>query len=224
MTELQLVLLVAAIALAIGIAIGALVFSLRNPGSNKPVAAPGAKKETGLLRVWRDPVRSQLLVGVKGEQAKTASELSAEGLDTLKKTLDELRRWVGDQPVVISPQAFTQPAQPEEIAVSAAPPSSQPKPARVGPVDLLSQAILADVRKPEPPPASIAAQIDEILQEKLAAEPAMSRAVRLLEIPGKGMVVMVGLDQYPGVDDVPDAEVRALIHSAVTEWERRVES
>jgi hypothetical protein len=38
------------------------------------------------------------------------------------------------------------------------------------------------------------------------------------------MVVMVGLDQYAGVDDVPDAEIRALIHSAVTEWERRVEN
>jgi len=224
MTELQLVLLVAAIALAIGFAIGAMVYSLRNPGANKPVAAPGAKRETGVLRVWRDPVRSQLLVEVKGETAKTASDLSPGGLDTLKKILDELHRWAGEPSGVATSPTSAQPAPPEEPAVPAPSPSTQPKPARVGPVDILSRAILADVRKPEAPPASIAAQIDEILQEKLAAEPAITRAVRLLEIPDKGMVVMVGLDQYAAVDEVPDAEVRAMIHSAVAEWEHRVES
>lgn len=224
MTELQLVLLVAAIALAIGIAIGAMVFSLRNPGTNRPAAAPEAKKETGVLRVWRDPVHGKLLVEVKGEPAKNARELSPDGLDTFKKILNELHNWAGEPSGVIAPAVSAQPAPPEEPVVPAPSPASQPKPARVGPVDILSRAILADVRKPEAPPASIAAQIDEILQEKLVAEPAITRAVRLLEIPGKGMVVMVGLDQYAGVDEVPDADVRALIHSAVAEWERRVES
>jgi len=35
---------------------------------------------------------------------------------------------------------------------------------------------------------------------------------------------MVGLDQFAGVDEVPDADVRALIRESVEEWERRVES
>ena len=43
---------------------------------------------------------------------------------------------------------------------------------------------------------SIAAQIDEILQEKIEGSDMAQRGVRLLELPNKGMVVMVGLDQY----------------------------
>jgi hypothetical protein len=35
------------------------------------------------------------------------------------------------------------------------------------------------------------------------------------------MVVMVGLNQYDGVEAVPDEEIRNLIRSAVAEWEER---
>jgi hypothetical protein len=48
------------------------------------------------------------------------------------------------------------------------------------------------------------------------------RGVRLLELPNKGMVVMVGLEQYSGVDEVPDDEIRSMIKLAVAEWETRV--
>lgn len=75
---------------------------------------------------------------------------------------------------------------------------------------------------------SIASQVDEILQEKIDSLPAGEldpdqRATRLLELPGKGMVVMVGLNQYEGVEAVPDASIRKLISQAVAEWERRVD-
>ena len=73
---------------------------------------------------------------------------------------------------------------------------------------------------------SIAAQVDEILQEKIDNLPPGElspdqRATRLLELPGKGMVVMVGLNQYEGVGAVPDARIRKLISESVEEWERR---
>ena len=45
-----------------------------------------------------------------------------------------------------------------------------------------------------------------------------------MEMPGKEMVVMVGLNQYPGVNEVPDADVRAIIKEAVQQWERRIAS
>jgi hypothetical protein len=72
---------------------------------------------------------------------------------------------------------------------------------------------------------SIAAQIDEILQHKLANSaldhiPAERRAIRLIELPGKGMVVMVGMDRYEGVEKVPDPEIRSVIREAVEEWEK----
>jgi hypothetical protein len=43
-----------------------------------------------------------------------------------------------------------------------------------------------------------------------------------MELPGRGMMVMVGLDQYEGVEKVPDPEIRSLIREAVEEWEKRL--
>ncbi len=83
----------------------------------------------------------------------------------------------------------------------------------------------------EPPakkgqPKSMVAQIDEILQEKLvqgaaAHLPPEKRAIRLMETPGRGVSVIVGLDQYEGLDGVPDEEVRTIIREAVTVWENQ---
>jgi hypothetical protein len=81
----------------------------------------------------------------------------------------------------------------------------------------------ADISKTSPEPQSIAAQIDAILQELLVDSSLADRTVRLMEFPGKGMVVMIGMDQYEGVEDVPDEDVKELIRRAVTEWENRVE-
>jgi hypothetical protein len=92
------------------------------------------------------------------------------------------------------------------------------------PIDFFARALQSDVPKANTEPKSIAGQVDEILQEKLVESPLANRAIRLMELPGKGMVVMVGLNQYDGVDAVPDAEVRAVIRSAVAEWERRVDT
>jgi hypothetical protein len=91
----------------------------------------------------------------------------------------------------------------------------------MNPVNILARAIQADVNVPQPT-KSIAAQIDEILQEKIVGTEMAQRGVRLLELPSKGMVVMVGLDQYGGVDEVPDDEIRMTIKSAVADWENQV--
>jgi hypothetical protein len=56
----------------------------------------------------------------------------------------------------------------------------------------------------------------------LQNSPLASRHIRLIELPTKGVVVMVGLDRYEGVEAVPDEDVRQMIRLAVAEWERRV--
>jgi hypothetical protein len=70
--------------------------------------------------------------------------------------------------------------------------------------------------------ASIAAQVDEILQKKVAGTPLEARGIRLMELPGKGMVVMVGMEQYETVDDVPYPEIKVLLKFCVAEWEKSV--
>jgi hypothetical protein len=74
------------------------------------------------------------------------------------------------------------------------------------------------------PTQSMVTQVDEILQEKLIAANMQKWAVRLAEFPNKGMIVLVGLEKYEGIDDVPYERVRVIIRESVSEWERRAEN
>ncbi len=225
MSELQLLVLVAVIALATGFAVGGWVFSGRSSNPNKLPSSSDETREAELFRTWRDPINGRLRIEIQGKLVKAADELSQENLASFQRDLDELNQWAGKQLPVSSPiEPMTTVNSKQLVSVNLSlPPTSDNRPSRLNPVDVIAQALRSDVRKPESQPTSIAAQIDEILQERLASNLTITRAVRLLEIPGKGMVVMVGLDQYAGVDEVPDADVRTIIHEAVAEWERRVE-
>jgi hypothetical protein len=92
----------------------------------------------------------------------------------------------------------------------------------MSPVNVLTRAMQAEVQTPHAPPRSIAAQVDEILQEMLKNSPLADRAIRLMELPQKGMVVMIGLNQFDGVEAVPEEDIRQILRAAVAEWERRV--
>ncbi len=69
---------------------------------------------------------------------------------------------------------------------------------------------------------SIASQVDEILQEKIKGTVLEQKAIRLMELPGKGMVVLVGLEQYDSLDAVPYPDVQAAIKYCVNEWEKKM--
>ncbi|MGC8856105.1 MAG: hypothetical protein ACP5QU_04835, partial [Anaerolineae bacterium] len=77
---------------------------------------------------------------------------------------------------------------------------------------------------PNPAPAapqSIVEQIDAILQERIAGTPLEKHAIRLLEAPDGSVIVMVGINRYQGIAEVPDEEIRAAIRAATAEWERK---
>jgi len=110
---------------------------------------------------------------------------------------------------------------PTQAHLTADPTPSTPRVSNTNPVNILARVLQPGLSSVQEPPKSIAAQIDEILQEMLEGSPMASRGIRLMEFPNRGLVVMVGLDQYEGVDLVPDDDIRQLIRSAVEEWERR---
>lgn len=68
-------------------------------------------------------------------------------------------------------------------------------------------------------PLTMVQEINLILERKLRELPETRRAVRLVEGSGGAVRVYVGVDAYNGVDEVPDLEIRRLIHEAVAEWE-----
>ncbi len=95
------------------------------------------------------------------------------------------------------------------------------KPPGMNIVEVMTRAIQPKKGDLQETPKSITAQIDDVLQDMLDESAHENQAIRLIEDPGKGVVVMVGLDQYEGVEAVPDPEIRSLIRSAVAEWESR---
>ena len=201
---------------------------LRDAG---PAAAGGRPKEAAqdagtsgaveILRVWRDPVDGRLSVRLRGETAAAAEGLSAGQRDQLRRVVAELAGWL-ERPVVAGDA-------PEEVAVQSPPEPERPLPFAATLPDEPELADLMPFRKKEQPklpeepapPRSIAAQIDEILQEKLAASPLAGQTVRLSEDLGGGLKIIVGDHQYQGIDEVAEPDVRALIKSAVREWNEK---
>jgi hypothetical protein len=70
---------------------------------------------------------------------------------------------------------------------------------------------------------SIVEQINYVLQEKLEGTPHAQRGIELQELPGQGMLFVVGLEKYNEIGEIPDEEIQAIIRSAVAEWEQRAE-
>ena len=81
--------------------------------------------------------------------------------------------------------------------------------------------MIAKEDRPAAPANSIVAQIDAILQAHLVGSPLADRGVFLTQSPEGGVNVFVGLTRYTGVEDVPDAEVKAAIRAAISEWENK---
>ena len=75
--------------------------------------------------------------------------------------------------------------------------------------------------RPAAPATSIVGQIDAILQERLAGSPLEDRGVFLAQSPDGSVNVYVGLTRYMGIEEVPDAEIKAAIRAAISEWENK---
>ncbi len=80
-------------------------------------------------------------------------------------------------------------------------------------------------KKPETPqsllePFNLVEQIDEILQQKLlmAGE---TRQIGIQSVPGGGMRIHIENEVYNSLDAVADADVKAMIQSAIKAWEAR---
>jgi len=76
---------------------------------------------------------------------------------------------------------------------------------------------IAPIEKPRS--RTMVGQIDDVLQEMLPETVFAGQNIHLGEEYTNGVVVWVGANKYIGIDAVPDAEIKALIQSAVRKWE-----
>ncbi len=229
--DITTTILLALVCIAIGFMLSALIFSLRR---EKAESRTSAKKEAGLakkaVRLTRDRRNESLVVEMDGTIIKSAADLRTEQRQRLVLASSDLRTWLGIFPTEPKPTETTadpflpyesesgmrEEGVPEWLSkADSAPETERPS---LNPFKIFTQAIQES--ETSIPTKSIAAQIDEILQEKLINTPLEERGIRLIEKPGQGIAVMVGLDSYDSVEAVPEALVQAVIREAVAEWEK----
>jgi hypothetical protein len=170
-----------------------------------------------IARFWRDQSSGEPSLEIDGVLFHAAEQMGLSQLDKLEAVLKEFSDWVGKPTLAegapIEAGAFLTRETSERTSF---------KPPKLGPLEIIKNTLDSEVRSAlKSTPKSLAAQVDEILQDKLAGSSLAERGIRIMDTPSSDLVVMVGLEKYDGVDAVPDAEIQAVIREAVAEWGRR---
>lgn len=218
------------ICIAVGFIAGALVAMLfadrdkKGHGPNVDVLPEGINRETHkpLLRLWRSP-NGGLLVELTGRVLTEVKQASTAQRLELEATNEQWLSWLG-LPHEVQKVVVESKLQPPVHSVTPSEPVlPQPAPAPKPAVDVVAAITSPPVSKPAGSAKSMVEQIDEILQELLRQSPHSQRSVKITQDLRDGIVVWLDGGRYPGLDSVPDAEIRKLIRAAAAEWERRSE-
>ncbi len=170
--------------------------------------------DPGLMRIKSE--NGFLTLDLDGTRVDT-SALSVDQRKRLIEMLTLIRPWLEGKPAPAPAMTTPPPPQPKPVTQLPVTPTPQP------PLQPIAQApaIIAKEDRPAAPATSIVGQIDSVLQEQLTGTPLQERGVFLAQSPDGGVMVYVGLTKYMSVDDVPDAEIKAAIRAAITEWENK---
>lgn len=205
-----------------------------------PKKAPN-RNWTEVANLWRDRRNGSFIFQVENEFYKQGSDLTTKERRLLLKVVMDFYRWL--EPPTARPSGTEETVKPafsienkqDELVQSELPSDSfrsvpveaesqNNQKGNLSATNMITRALRSDVKNSAVPTKSMVAQMDEILQEKLQVSDMQKWAVRLAELPGKGMVVLVGLEQYSYIDDVPYERVRKIIRESVAEWEKRAEN
>jgi len=148
-----------------------------------------------------------------------ATSLSSDQRKRLINLVSMIRPWLEGKPAS-APTMTTPPPPPKLITAPVQPAAQTPQPTPP-PQAASGISIIAKEDRPIAAANSIVGQIDSILQMRLAGSPLEDRGVFLAQSPEGGVIVFVGLSKYMGVDDVPDADIKAAIRAAIAEWEKK---
>jgi hypothetical protein len=247
MIDIQIVLIIAGICMLVGVVFGYLFGSVgkrkgqepatRGEDQDAPVQVEDPERQgmIEVVRFWTDEDGKKVVPEVGGRMIHSIKELDTLQRARLTRLMDQLR--LGPPAAPQEPAAAPtptlrppdqKPSSPEAassgLPVNVPPAVVEPpaSPPNLSMLSALGRSLQPEIGRAPVAHKSIAAQIDEVLQEMLEGTPLAQKGIRLMELPGKGMVVLVGMEQYPGVGDVPDPDVRQAIRAAVAAWENKV--
>jgi hypothetical protein len=211
--------LLAGISLGIGFLVGVLVLSLRKDAApEEPSREQVLSDSENAVRVWREGKERRLVVEMGGVSHYRGSELHDDQSRVISDMIKELQVWMGPLPTPPTPVALphSDPKESVPATIEAETPSTSLNPLKIfGRVIQPLEKTQADESD-----LSIVAQIDEILQTKLAGTQLDEQGIQLIEGPDQGIIIQVGLQSYSEIDQVPDEQVRQLIRLSVAEWEQ----
>lgn len=191
----------------------------QKPAEPPPVSSPLPADEAPLLDVSMT-TGGELHLKLDGQSADT-SALGVEQRKRLIAILTQMRPWLEapkptSQPSTAQPRTTPPPSTPQPAPSTIPSPTPQPTAAPHPPAPTPGD----DDEKPTGP-QSIVAQIDSILQARLAGTPLAGQGIRLQESLEGSVIVWVGVDKYEGVEDVPDEQIKTVLHAAIAEWENK---
>jgi len=207
MNDQSFLLVVAGVAFLAGISISSLIALLRKastdkekPHTSKPEPAditPQYPRDA--IHLWQDEHKQEVVLKIGSHIYASGENLAPKEQKVIRTLQLYLQRWLDtpapSAPIMPSTSTNAQPESPAELN--------------------FDQADSSDIDTS----SSIVEQVNHLLQQKLATSPLKNKGILLMEFPNQGMVVMVGTDQYPDVDSVPDPEIKAIIQAAVNDWE-----
>jgi hypothetical protein len=204
--------------------------------AEKPAPMPVVKTidDPGVLRLKVEDGAYRL--DMDGARVNTTLPLQPEQKKRLIDLLTVMRPWLegksapapSQTPPPASFSGTAAPAQQTYSAPAASPasfmqveqtPSVEPVPARLDFGKLLSPKKKEE--KPAEAQMTMVQQIDSILQTKIANTPFARIGLKLEESADGGVLVKIGERAFQGVGDVPDPQVKAVIQSAITDWEKK---
>lgn len=191
-----------------------------------PASPPVPSDEIPVLSVGMAP-DGGLRLKLDGQRVDT-SALDAEKRKRLIAILTQMRPWLEAPRSVQSPQGASSSRGEQSLEPRpASPPKGVPTPslspkATPDPAPQPATPPLADDDdEAAPAPQSIVAQIDSVLQARLAGTSLERKGIRLQESPEGGVNVWVGVEKYGGIDEVPDTQIKTALRAAIAEWENK---
>ncbi len=199
--------------------------------SGAPSASQPPARQQEIARLWRDRETGELSIELDGRVYNSTHQLSISQREQLNQTAQALLDWMGPTLTTPTVSASRPPAPPTPISVPPITSESISIPSSTAPatpikqdrdlVSLFVRSIEANAPKLPTHTKTIAAQIDDIVQERLVDSPLAGHRIRLVDTPDHGMAVEIGDRQYDSISAVPENEIRLFLQEAVQIWQRR---
>lgn len=217
----------------LGLAAGLLIFWLTRDDDPKkqektskrditPTAHPPVGGAVKIGTIWRDETGRVMVQAPDGSllEDEEARRLLKPGR-TLEEQLD-LPTMVNESLPPVNPyprSLYSDYNSPQSLEGIAQPVTSKPvEPVSTNAVETLGRAF----QNPKPPtPRSLAMQINDILQERIAGTDLARRGLRLVDLPNHDLGVEIDLHTYPGIDQVPDSAATQAIRDAAKVWQEK---